>query len=65
MVDVNKITLHPRHRTVETAYLAIDECIGKTMKASELTYGELFNILGRILCSWSRYAIKDERGISD
>lgn len=53
--------LHERYFIVEKAHNEIDKFVIDAISKHELTYGELFNILGRIVTSWSKWAIKDER----
>jgi hypothetical protein len=54
--------IHPRHFPVEKAYLDIDSAVSAAMaKHPDLTYLELLSIFNRIMASWIKWGIKDER----
>lgn len=55
------ITIHPRYWVAEKAHNEIDKFVCDKVAEHELTYGELVSILARIIVSWCRYQIKDER----
>lgn len=55
------IQLHPRWRITSLAHNELDKAVINIVEKHGLTYGELFNILGQILCSWSKCQVKEER----
>lgn len=55
------IAMHPRYMVTAKAHNELDLAVIEIVKKYDLTYGELFNVLGQISCSWSRCMVKDER----
>lgn len=53
--------LHPRHEPVVLGGIAIAEAVTKAVKDYNLTYGELYAILGGQITSWARFQMRDER----
>lgn len=53
--------LHERYFIAAKARNEIDKAVLDTISRHELTYGELLNILGQLVLTWSAYLVKDER----
>jgi len=54
--------LHPRSRIESIAGLEINEAVSAIFNKYNLTYGELWRILSALSTSWSKYAVREERG---
>lgn len=59
------MSLHPRYFNVNEAKYKVLEAILKIEQEYELTYGEIFGILGDTVSDYAKYAIRDERHPND
>lgn len=57
--------LHPRTRVVDKARLEFDQFLLDLADKHELTYGELFSILGQAIANNAKYQIRTERHPDD
>ena len=57
----NMPIIHPRHGQVRDASLAFRTFCMELEQKYDLTYAEMFRILGDYISSMARYAIQDER----
>lgn len=55
------MTCHPRELVVQQASADIKVALGRVIPKYNLTYGELFSILGECIQNWAKFAIRDER----
>jgi predicted transcriptional regulator len=53
--------LHPRHGLVERASIDLQESVVGVVQRHSLTHAELQNILIRVMASWNKWAVRDER----
>ena len=59
------LRLHPRLRVVQQADIEIRCAVGKIAAQHELTYGEIFGILGNLVSEEAKYMVRAERHPSD
>ena len=57
--------LHKRTRVVDQARLEFDQFVLDLSQKHDLTYGELFSILGRSIAENAKYQIRAERHPND
>lgn len=57
--------LHPRSNIVQEARLEFDSFVLDLMKRYELTYGELFSMLGAKITDLAKYQVRSERHPDD
>ena len=57
--------LHPRTRIVDKARLEFDQFLLDLADTHELTYGELFSMLGQAIAHNAKYQIRAERHPND
>ena len=57
--------LHPRTRVVDKARLEFDQFLLDLADKHELTYGELFSMLGQAIANNAKYQIRAERHPDD
>ncbi len=55
------IKLHKRHRKVNLASREVGDCVAEIFHKHDLTFGEIFNILSRLITDYSILQIKYER----
>jgi hypothetical protein len=55
------MTRHQRAAVYDFAHNELDKFVIDLCDKYKLTYGELFGILGQVMCSWARWQVKDER----
>lgn len=53
--------MHARHNVTVKAQLEISEAVTNTIGKYDLTYPEIFAILGGLIQTWAKWAVKDER----
>lgn len=59
------LKLHPRTRAVDKARLEFDQFLLDLAEKHELTYGELFSMLGLAIANNAKYQIRAERHPND
>ena len=57
--------LHPRTRVIDKARLEFDQFLLDLADKHELTYGELFSLLGQAITNNAKYQIRAERHPND
>lgn len=53
--------MHPRHDSYVKARIELQEALTNAIGKHQLTYPEIFGILGELLQTWDKWALKDER----
>lgn len=53
--------IHPRESIVKEASIDLDTFLIQWNKKHELTYGELFTLLGELVLRMAKYAVRAER----
>jgi hypothetical protein len=59
------LKLHPRAQIITRARLEFDEFLVDLEQKHELTFGELFSILGNAISNFAKYQIRAERHPDD
>lgn len=55
------VIIHPRESIVRDASLELESFVIQWLKKHELTYGEIFTLLGEMICRTAKYAVRAER----